>query len=108
MRTTYHHCLSVQVDPARARVLLSDAPLNSAANRAKAVEVMFDEVGVGALCLQASPVLALFSQGARQFGSSLSFVCWCALPAGLARACAVLAACAPIDDISALASWLHK
>jgi actin-related protein len=60
-----HTIACVQVDPAHARVLLTDAPLNSTANRAKAVEVLFEEVGVDGLCLQPSPVLSLYSQGAQ-------------------------------------------
>lgn len=54
-------------------MLLTDAPLNSATNRAKAVEVLFEELGVDGLCLQPSPVLSLYSQGAQTHQKSIPF-----------------------------------
>jgi actin-related protein 2 len=53
----------VQVDPSVTRVLLTDAPLNSAANRGKALEVLFEVFGFNGVCLQPTPVLSLYSQG---------------------------------------------
>lgn len=53
----------MQVDCEHTRLLLSDPPHNSAANRAKALEVLFETFHFDGVCLQPSPVLSLYSQG---------------------------------------------
>lgn len=51
------------VEPASSKILLTEAPLNSASNRRQTFEVMFEHYGFHAAASQVQAALTLYAQG---------------------------------------------
>ncbi|KAG7269798.1 hypothetical protein CRUP_001878 [Coryphaenoides rupestris] len=56
-------CTLLGVDPEDHPVMLTEAPMNPAESRARAVEVIFDRFGVPFVYVAVQPVLALYAAG---------------------------------------------
>lgn len=60
------HPRRAQVNPAESQLLITDPPLNSARNREKLLEILFEDLQFANVLIQPQAVLALYSQGVQK------------------------------------------